>query len=66
MNKALHSRDNIDYMCQEKKEKEDTPALKIASMHRLDDSKKNVKKNNCTDIWSDKQAKSQMRRLGHC
>ena len=31
MNKALHPRDDIDYMCQKKKKKEeDTPALKLA------------------------------------
>ena len=33
MHKALHLRDGIDYMCQEKKEEEDTPALNIAWMH---------------------------------
>ena len=33
MYKVLHPRDDIDYMCQEKKQEEDTPALKIAGMH---------------------------------
>ena len=37
MHKALHSRDDIDYMSQEKKEEEDLPALKIAWMHQYDD-----------------------------
>ena len=32
--KALHPRDDIDFMSQEKKEDEDSPAFKIASMHR--------------------------------
>ena len=30
MHKALHSRDDIDSMCQEKLEQEDTPAFKRA------------------------------------
>ena len=30
--KALHPKDDIDYMSQENKEEEDSPALKIASM----------------------------------
>ena len=29
MHKALHSVNDIDYMCQKKKEEEDSPALKI-------------------------------------
>ena len=40
MYKGLHSTDGIDrlYMCREKEE-EDEPSLKIASMHRYDDTK---------------------------
>ena len=38
MHKALYSKDDIDCMCPEKKEEEDLPAFKIASMHeRLED-----------------------------
>ena len=33
MNKALYPRDDI-FMCQEKKEAEESPALNIVSMHR--------------------------------
>ena len=39
MHKAFHPRDEIDYKCQEKKEKEDTPPLKIAREHQSEDSK---------------------------
>ena len=39
MHKALHSRYNIDYVCQEKKEEEDSPALKIAWMNQYEASK---------------------------
>ena len=42
MNKALHPRDVIDYMCQEKKEEEDSLAIKIALMHRYKDFIKKV------------------------
>ena len=40
MHKALHLYNDIDYMFQEKKEEEeeDSPALKIASMHQYKDS----------------------------
>ena len=38
MHKALHSRDDID-TCQEKKEKEVSPRLMIASIQRYKDSK---------------------------
>ena len=38
MHKALHTRDDIDYMCQEKKEEEDSPALKNGSIHRYDNT----------------------------
>ena len=34
-----------DYICKEKNEQEDSPALKIASMYRYDDSKTTKKKN---------------------
>ena len=34
MHKALHPKDDIGYMYQEKKEEEDSPELKIASIHR--------------------------------
>ena len=37
--KALHPRDDIDSKCQEKKEEEDLPALKIASMHQYNNTK---------------------------
>ena len=39
MHTALHPRDDIDYMYQEKKEEEASPALKITSIHRYDDSR---------------------------
>ena len=40
MHKALHLRDDIDSMCQEKKEKEVSRlTLKIAWMHQCDDQK---------------------------
>ena len=35
MHKVLHHRDDIDYMCQEKKE-EDLLPLKIALMHQYE------------------------------
>ena len=34
MPKALHPRDDIDFICQEGKEEEDSPALTIASMYQ--------------------------------
>ena len=39
MHKALHPRDNVDIMFQEKREEEDLPALKTALTHRYNDSK---------------------------
>ena len=33
---ALHPRDNVDCMCQEKKEEENLPAFKMMSMHQYD------------------------------
>ena len=39
MHKALHSRDDVAFMCQEKKEDEDLPASKITSTYRDDDLK---------------------------
>ena len=36
MQKALNPRDDIDYMCQVKKEEEDAPALNIAWMHQYE------------------------------
>ena len=39
MLKALHLRDDVDYMFQEKREEEDLPALKTALMHQYNDSK---------------------------
>ena len=39
MHKVLHSRDDVDYMCQEKKEEEDFPSFKNsvdASIQRLE------------------------------
>ena len=38
MHKALHPRDNKDYMCQ-RKEEEDMLALRIALMHQYNDSR---------------------------
>ena len=38
MPKALHPRDDIDSLCQEKKEEEDLPAFQIAQMYRYNDS----------------------------
>ena len=37
MHKALHPRDDVDYMLQEKKEEGDFPALKTALTHRYND-----------------------------
>ena len=39
MRKVLHHRNDIDYMCQENKEEEDLPELKIISMHQHSDLK---------------------------
>ena len=39
MHKTFHPKDDIDYLCQEKKGEEDSSALKIASMHQYKDSK---------------------------
>ena len=39
MHKALHPRDDVGYMCQEKEEEEDALAFKIVSIYRFDDSK---------------------------
>ena len=39
MHMALHPTDDIDYIYQEKKEEEDSLALKIAWIHQYDDSK---------------------------
>ena len=36
MQKVLDPRDDIKYMCHEKKEKEDSTELKIASIQRLE------------------------------
>ena len=44
MDKALHLRDNIDYMRQEKKEAEELPAVMISWMRQYDDSKSTVKR----------------------
>ena len=40
----LYPRDDIDYMCQEKKEEEDTLALRIDLMHQYKDSKTTLKR----------------------
>ena len=42
MRKDLHPWDDVDYMCQEKKEKEDMPTLKSTLIHRYNDSKKSA------------------------
>ena len=39
IHKALHPRDDIDYMCQGKNEVENTSALKITLIHRYDGTK---------------------------
>ena len=39
MHKALHSRNGVDRLYQEKKEEEDLPALKTALTHPYNDSK---------------------------
>ena len=39
MCRALHPKDNIDYICQEMKVAEDSSAFKIASLNQYDDSK---------------------------
>ena len=36
MHKALHSIDDIDYMCREKMEEDDSPVLKIDCMQQYD------------------------------
>ena len=38
VHKSLHPGDAID-MCQEKKEEENSPELKIASLHQYEDTK---------------------------
>ena len=43
MDKVLHLRDDVDRLCQEKKEEEDLPAFKRASMHRYNDYKTTLK-----------------------
>ena len=45
MYKALHLRDDTDYMHQEKKEEKDSLALRIALMHQSRDLLKSAKKN---------------------
>ena len=42
--KALDLRGYVDYMSQEKKEEEDSPALKIVWKHQYDDSKTILKR----------------------
>ena len=37
MHKALHPRDNVDYICQEKEEEKDLPALKTVSTLQYND-----------------------------
>ena len=44
-----------DDMCHEKKEEEDLPALKIALMHRYDDTRLNRKRQRKTDYSDPKQ-----------
>ena len=44
MHRTLHQRDYIDSMCPEKKEEEDSSALKIVSLQEFKDSK-NIQKN---------------------
>ena len=44
MHKALHLRDDIDYICQEKKKEEDLPALKIVQVYQYNNSKDYIKK----------------------
>ena len=39
MHKALHPKNDIDYICQTSNEEEDSPVLKIASLHQYKDSK---------------------------
>ena len=40
---VLYPRDDVDYMCQEKKGEEDAPAFKRVSMHRYNDYKTALK-----------------------
>ena len=59
MHKPLDPREDIDYMCKEKEE-EDLHAFKIASMHRYNDSKTTLKKEQRKTNYSDqKQHKDQ-------
>ena len=39
MHKAFQPRDDIDCMCEEKTEEEESPALKMALIHRYGDTK---------------------------
>ena len=50
---GLHPRDNIDRMYQEKKVKEDSPALRIALMHQHKESRTKSKraKINCSNPY---------------
>ena len=41
---ALHLRDDIDYMCQEKKEEEDLSSLRIVRMYQHKDSNTMLKR----------------------
>ena len=44
MNKALHLRDDIDDMCQENKEEEESLAMKIEWMHEYKELKTSLKR----------------------
>ena len=52
MHKALHPRDDIDYMCQEKKEEKDSSVFDV-SIQRLEDCIK--KRGGHTDYSDQKQ-----------
>ena len=49
MQKALYPRDDIDYMCQEKKGEEDWPALKMAQLYQYEDLRTTLKEERKTN-----------------
>ena len=59
MHKALHPKDYIDYISQEKEEEEDSPTLKIASIYRYGDSKNTLKKEQRKTNYRDEKHKDQ-------
>ena len=52
MYKGLHPRDDVDSICQENKEEEDSPTFKIALMHQYNESNRRLHlKKNAGEDW---------------